>query len=219
MDPVGPLPGNELLSSTARPEAARLDAAWFAVAAETLARRLLGMRLVTVDRQRGLTSGRIVETEAYLPVADSACHAARGQTPGNRTMFGPPGRAYVYPIHSRVCFNVVCGEPGLGTAVLIRAVQPEDGVATMIRRRGTGRIADLCRGPGRLCQALGIGRDDDGRDLAGDSRIWIDRLSAVPLEETMLRRTGRIGVTSASGLELRFVIAGNPWASGPRRLR
>ena len=96
----------------------------------TVARELIGKLLVrTLDRRR--LTGRIVETEAYLAEGDPACHAARGKTKSNAAMFGPPGRAYVYPIHSRHCFNVVTGADGTGTAVLIRAIEPIDGINLM----------------------------------------------------------------------------------------
>ena len=130
---------------------------FFARSTTEVAMALLGKRLVSmVDDQ--LTAGWIVETEAYLPENDSACHATRGQTPGNRSMFAAGGMAYVYPIHSRHCFNVVTQSAEAGTAVLIRAVQPVSGIATMMQRRANAKPLDLCRGPGRLCEALGIDR-------------------------------------------------------------
>ncbi len=196
---------------------------WFARPADDLAFDLLGKRLATLIDGH-LTTGRIVETEAYLPDGDTACHAVRGRTPGNQSMFDRPGRAYVYPIHSRVCFNVVCGRIDQGTAVLIRALQPLSGIDTMVGRRGRGPVRDLCRGPGRLCQALGIRRIHDGIDLSarhwgrGD-RLWIDHYASPTVSRQEIRCTPRIGVTSAPELPLRFVLTGSPWASGPARLR
>ena len=95
--------------------------------------------------REGVTSGRIVEVEAYLAQQDSACHASRGATRGNRAMFGPPGRAYVYPIHSRYCFNVVTQAPGIPSAVLIRALEPLDGLPLMERRRRRQKPLELAR--------------------------------------------------------------------------
>ncbi len=196
----------------------RMPPAWFARTAPDLAVALLGKRLTSLVHGQ-LTCGRIVETEAYLPHGDSACHAARGCTPGNRSMFGVAGRAYVYPIHSRVCFNVVCGLPDQGTAVLIRALQPLSGINAMVARRNRDNIGDLCRGPGRLCQSLAIDRTDDGSELSGGARLWIDHYDSPDISDHQIRQTVRTGVTSARDLPLRFVIAGNPWVSGPARLR
>lgn len=166
-----------------------------------------------------LTAGIIVETEAYLPQGDPACHGCRGETRSNRSMFGEAGLAYVYPIHARYCFNVVtqkCGEP---TAVLIRALQPTTGLDEMISRRSTEKRLDLCRGPARLCQALGIDRTQDGHDLTHSKQLWIDEQNAVPVEPHQVKRTERIGVTSAKEMPLRFVLSGCQYVSGPKRLR
>jgi len=182
-----------------------------------VARALLGKRLVTVVDGR-LTSGRIVETEAYLANGDSASHGAVAPTRRNAVMFGRAGIAYVYAIHSRWCFNVVTERPGLPSAVLIRALEPLEGIDVMIERRGTQRLLDLARGPARLCEALGIDRMLNGADLTLGATVWIE--SAGPrIAATRIRQTPRIGVTSAHDLELRFVIAGHPLASGPRYLR
>lgn len=189
-----------------------LPSAWFVKPADELAQQLIGKRLATLLDGR-LTSGRIVETEAYLPKGDSASHAARGRTPGNAAMFGPAGSAYVYPIHSRVCFNVVCGASGEGTAVLIRALQPLDGIAAMLIRRGNVRLRDLCRGPARLCEALGITRDHDGTFLVHGPPLWIDDFDSHQPLANPVRRTRRIGVTSARHRLLRFVVAESPWTS------
>ncbi len=183
-----------------------------------VAKELLGKRLVSLHDQR-LTSGLIVETEAYLHESDSASHAAKGPRPGNASMFGEAGKAYVYAIHARWCFNVVCQLPGQGCAVLIRAVEPMDGIATMMKRRQTENPWDLCRGPARLCQALAIDKQCDGRDLTTGTRLWIDQLEARAIDTDQIKSTQRIGVTSAKQLRLRFVVAGHTFASGPQRLR
>lgn len=182
-----------------------------------VAQNLLGKQLVSwVDGQ--ITAGCIVETEAYLSVGDSASHAARGMTPGNRSMFSHAGVAYVYPIHAQCCFNVVTQEAGQGAAVLIRSLRPMVGLPTMIRRRQRHVLRDLCRGPGRLCQAMGIQRWLDGHDLMQGHHVWIESENVLELNPEAIRITERIGVTSAKQKKLRFVVAGNRYVSGPRRM-
>lgn len=181
-----------------------------------LAVELLGKVLVRRSRF-GLTSGRIVETEAYLPEGDSAAHSAAGVNRKNATMFGPAGRAYVYTIHARQCVNVVARPR---SAVLIRAVEPLRGKQLMAVRRGTEHLRDLCRGPARLCEAFGIGRCFDGWDLGQGTRLWVERAGVsgelVAREECLV--SSRIGVTSAEELQLRFHLAGNRFVSGSMRL-
>jgi DNA-3-methyladenine glycosylase len=180
-----------------------------------LARALLGCVLVH-ESKGGLTSGRIVETEAYLP-GDPACHAYTGKSPRNATLFGPPHRAYVYLIYgTSFCFNVSSEEEGDGAGVLVRALEPIEGIALMRRRRGVENLRDLCRGPGRLCQALGIDRRMDGLDLFAHPRLWLARPGP---ERLHVRRSPRIGVTKAADRLLRFYTPENPFVSGPARLR
>lgn len=182
-----------------------------------VARELLGKRLVSlVDDQ--LTSGWIVETEAYLPHGDSACHAAGGRTPRNDAMFGPPGHAYVYAIHAKWCFNTVAEPPEKGAAVLIRSIQPIDGVHVMLVRRESDRPKDICRGPARLCQAMGINKAHNYLDLTVGKTIWIDQLHEFALGRRDIRITRRIGVTSAKNLKLRYLVRGNRYVSGPQQL-
>lgn len=196
--------------------AKRLTRQFFSTSTEEVARALLGQTLVS--RLGGnRTSGRIVETEAYLPDADSACHAAKSRTPRTEVMFGKPGLAYVYPIHAKHCFNVVTESAEQGCAVLIRALEPLEGIDTMEVRRGLTVRKRLTTGPACLCQALAIDRSFSGEDLIGNESVWIEKGDSVPDEE--IRSTVRIGVTSAEELELRFVIAGNQFVSGPTRLR
>jgi DNA-3-methyladenine glycosylase len=177
-----------------------------------VARELLGKRLVSKTRD-GLTAGRIVEVEAYLSANDPACHAARGMTRRNASMFAPAGLAYVYSIHSRWCFNVVTMPEGVPSAVLIRAVEPLEGLALMHARRvGAPRPLELARGPARLCQALGIDRQLDRHDLTVGRRLWIED---APGERFDVRVTPRIGISSAQELPLRFLVADNPYVSKP----
>ena len=124
---------------------------------EIVARALLGKLLVR-ELPAGRLIGRIVEAEAYLPAGDSACHAYRGRTKRNASMYGPPGHAYVYAIHSRWCLNTVTAAEGIGCAVLLRAIEPLTGINVMQVHRGTERLRDLGRGPARLCEALDVNK-------------------------------------------------------------
>jgi DNA-3-methyladenine glycosylase len=169
---------------------------------------LLGCILIHRSPE-GVASGLIVETEAYRP-EDPACHAYRGPTMRNRTMFDGPGLAYVYlsyGIHHLL--NVVCERRGIGSAVLIRALRPLKGRKLMVRRRGRG--SDLCNGPGRLTQALAIDVTKDGHDLtSGNLRI---ARGEPPHDEVVA--TTRIGITRGAGLPWRYLVSGDPNVSVP----
>lgn len=192
---------------------ARLDPALLPIETRALARALIGVMLVR-DGDDGLAAGRIVETEAYLP-GDPACHAYIGKTLRNATLFGPPHRAYVYQIYGTLfCFNLSSEADGRGAGVLVRALQPVEGLDLMRRRRGVERDRDLCRGPGRLCQALAIDRRFDGADLATERRLWLARDAH---ESARIRRGPRIGVTRGAEHHLRFYVAGSPYVSGSAR--
>ncbi|HUG93263.1 MAG TPA: DNA-3-methyladenine glycosylase [Planctomycetaceae bacterium] len=176
----------------------------------TVARELLGKCLVC-SHGRHVTAGRIVEVEAYLARGDEACHAFRGRTRRNDSMFGPAGRAYVYSIHARYCLNAVTETEGVPSAVLIRAVEPLDGIRLMERRRGTTAALDLARGPARLCEAFGIDRSLDGWDLTRGRRLWIARGDGS--EPPPIAASPRVGVTSAHELPLRFYVPDNRFVS------
>lgn len=181
-----------------------------------LARFLLGMVLVH-DTPEARVSGRIVETEAYLPEIDPASHAFRGPTRRNRSMFLDRGYAYVYLIYGvQYCLNVTSERKGIGAAVLIRALEPLDGIEIMQERRGVTRLRDLARGPGRLAQALGVGPAQDGVDLCTGKGLYLaaGRHAPVAVAESV-----RIGITKAAQLPLRFYVPGNEFVSGPRKLR
>jgi len=178
-----------------------------------LARALLG-KVVVSDLGGARTMGRIVEAEAYRP-DDPASHSFRGPTPGNLTMFGPPGHAYVYISHGiHRCMNAVGRS---GSAVLLRALEPLEGLDEMATRRGLDQERLLCAGPGRLCQALGVTRGEDGVDLTRGDGLWIADGSP-PIR---VARTPRIGVGVGVGAEKlwRFVEEGTPWASRPATRR
>ena len=190
-----------------------------------VARDLLGKVLVH-DRRGVLTSGVIVEVEAYIGESDPACHAAPGPTRRNALMYGRPGHAYVYlnyGIHHLV--NIVTESPGSPAAVLIRALDPLDGIAVMRRRRSrsmkgrTRRPAasiathDLCRGPGNLTMAMGIGLGENGLDLVGDRLFLEDR----GIDAGAIVWGPRIGIRVGTETPWRGWIAGHPAVSANTR--
>jgi DNA-3-methyladenine glycosylase len=179
-----------------------------------LARYLIGKVLVREDLD-GRASGRIVETEAYPP-GDASGHAFRGPTARNRALYLQRGHAYVYFIYgsSYMC-NVTSEAAGVGAGVLLRALEPLDGVPLMMRRRGTSRLVDLARGPGRLARAMGIDRRCDGVDLCAAGELW---LAAAPRPRGAIRRSVRIGITREVDRPLRFSEDGSPFVSRPRPL-
>jgi DNA-3-methyladenine glycosylase len=185
--------------------------------AREVAPALLGHWLLRRTSE-GLIGGRIVETEAYLAVDDPACHAARGRTPRNVSMWGPPGRAYVYFIYGvHHCFNAVCRPEGIAEAVLIRAVEAEWGEVSMRTRRAVEEVLRLTNGPGKCCAALDIGRALDGVDLCrSDSPVFIGRDPDVEVfrrQQGPVRVSARIGITQAVELPLRFWLEGSPFVS------
>lgn len=184
--------------------------------AEQVAPRLLGARLTG----RGVTV-RLTEVEAYRGVGeDPGSHAHRGPTPRTRTMFGPPGRLYVYFTYGmHVCANVVCGPEGTASAVLIRAGEVVDGLELARERRTTSRAdVDLARGPARLTVALGVALADDGAELDG-APLGLE-LASAPILEDRIRSGPRTGVSGEGGTEafpLRFWLDGDPTVSPYRR--
>lgn len=178
--------------------------------ARRVAPRLLGQLLV-FETPNGPVGGVIVEAEAYLH-DDPACHASRGLTPRNAPMFGPPGYAYVYFTYgNHFCFNVVCAPEGVAEAVLIRSLHPSQGLDAMRARRRRDDPRHLCSGPGKLCQALGIGRDQNRLDLCGSSPLTIRRGDPVP--RARIVRTTRIGIRQGAELALRFYVRGSEFIS------
>jgi DNA-3-methyladenine glycosylase len=180
-----------------------------------LARYLIGKALVH-DLPRIRLAGRIVETEAY-PIGDAAAHAFGGLTPSRRSLFLPHGHAYVYFTYGS-CFmmNVSSEEAGTGAGVLVRAVEPIEGIRFMQRRRGTTRLLDLARGPGRLAQAMDINKRYDGVNLCAGGKLWLgaEVRPAGPIGATI-----RIGITRDVHRLCRFYERGSPFVSGPKRLR
>lgn len=163
------------------------------------ARAVLGKVLVHAAPD-GLISGRIVETEAYLR-SDPACHASRGMTRQNAVMFGEPGRAYVYFTYgNHHCLNLVTQPSGVAEAILIRALQPLEGIAAMMRNRGARDLRNLCSGPGKLTQALGINLALNGQDLLGDRLYVLDD----DTEVGEITARPRVGITEATDKLWRF---------------
>jgi DNA-3-methyladenine glycosylase len=180
-----------------------------------LARYLIG-KIAIHDTDGGRLSGRIVETEAY-PVGDPASHAFRGHTPHNGSMFLARGHAHVYLTYgSAIMFNVVSEAAGIGAGVLLRALEPLDGIDRMERLRGGASLLDLARGPGRLSQALQIDLGQDGLDLCAAGPLW---LGARGRAAGAIGTSVRIGLTRNVDRKLRFYERGNPYVSGPRSLR
>lgn len=183
-----------------------------------LARFLLG-KLVVRETPEGRMSGRIVESEAY-PQRDPAAHHFRGPTPRNRSMFLQRGHAYVYFSYgNHFMLNVSAEIEGVGGGVLIRALEPLEGIELMQRNRGTTRVLDLARGPGRLAQALRIDRSLDGVDLCASGPLWLGKVERAPKGELKIARSPRIGITRAARRLLRFYERGSPFVSGSARLR
>jgi DNA-3-methyladenine glycosylase len=181
--------------------------------ATALARFLIGKTLVRRLGRRRLI-GRIVETEAYLP-DDPASHSFKGPTPRNRSMYLPRGYAYVYRIYGLYwCLNVSAGDEGEGAAVLLRAVEPLDGVDVMQKRRGGASVRDLARGPGRLCDAFDIDQALDGADLCAEGALWLGGAT----RRVEIGESFRIGITRAAEMRLRFFERHSAFLSGPRTL-
>ena len=191
--------------------AATLPVAFFRRPAEVVAAELLGMVVVSsAGGQR--TEGRIVETEAYLGYDDPASHGyLHRRNARNEALFGPPGSWYVYLSYGmHWCANLVCQRAGLASAVLLRALEPLTGLDIMRRRRGGVPDRELCSGPGKLSQALGITRDLDGSRMLA-SGVVVRRPDSI--EDLAIAATPRIGITKAAEWPLRFCWAGSPWTS------
>ena len=172
-----------------------------------MARGLLGKIIV-----HGASRARIVETEAYLGLMDAAAHASRGRTPRTEVIFGPPGHAYVYLIYGIYdCLNIIAEPEGSPGCVLIRAVEPLEGIAIMKRRRRVARMEDLGNGPGKLTRALGITLRHNGADLTRGLLTVQAPARRVAFETGI---SPRVGITHNTDWPLRFFIQGNRFVSG-----
>ncbi len=180
-----------------------------------LARFLIGKTLVH-ELPGGRLVGKIVETEAYV-TGDAASHTFRGMTARNRPLFLERGHAYVYFCYgNHFMLNVSGQREGIGEGVLLRAAEPLEGIAQMERNRGTERLHDLARGPGRLAEAFGVDRRLDGVDLVGDSVLW---LGANVWSAGRIGVSVRIGITKEAERLLRFYERGSAFVSGTKSLR
>jgi DNA-3-methyladenine glycosylase len=177
---------------------------------------LLGKLLIGGDGR----AGRIIEVEAYRGALDPGSHAYRGPTARNATMFGRAGLLYVYFTYGmHWCANVVCGEEGVAEAVLLRALEPVAGQEVMRRARAARRATagtdrDLCRGPARLCQAMGLARQHDGADLiTGDRQVWLADDGVKPPARPAV--TTRVGLSAGADLPWRWLVPGHAGVSRP----
>ena len=181
---------------------------------EAMARYLVG-KLVVRELPEGVVSGRIVEIEAYV-IGDAASHAYRGLRKGNRALFLERGHAHIYLAYgSAWMLNVSSETPGVGGGVLIRALEPLEGIPIMEANRGGPRLRDLARGPGRLAAALRVDLKLDGIDLCQEGPLWLaDDGEALGEIGTSIR----IGITRDADRPLRFYVRGSPFVSGPKSL-
>ena len=185
-----------------------------------VARALLGAFLIYdgPDARAGRCVGRIVETEAYLARGDEASHSFRGPTARNAAMFGPPGHCYVYFTYGmHHCFNLVTRPEGVGEAVLLRALEPVEGIDSMRARRGRDALRELCSGPAKLVQAFGLDAALDGRDVTSGPLRVVGR-DAFPERFGLQRRPGvvttrRVGIRRSADLPLRFYLRANAFVS------
>lgn len=192
----------------------RLPRTFFERPATEVAPDLLGRVLVRLDPGGERLAGRIVEVEAYAE-DDPASHSYRGQTARNRVMFGPAGHLYVYFTYGmHFCSNVVTGREGEGSAVLLRAVQPLEGIGAMALRRRTTDPRRLCAGPARLAEAFGITREQDGADVVQGDEVRLLEGEATP--RARIVRTTRVGVSVATQRRWRFVVRDDPFVSPGR---
>jgi DNA-3-methyladenine glycosylase len=201
-----------------------LKRAFFEAPPDEVAPRLLGK--VLARRVGGVwLSGQIVEVEAYLgphnTIPDPAAHSYRGPTERNRVLFGPAGHAYVYSIYGmHFCMNISCEPEGQGGGVLLRALEPLTGLKQMARNRGLTPEAaarEIACGPGRLCQALGITRQQNGLDLLDEGSPLQALDDGFAVGEAFVTR--RIGIRQAAELPLRFALPGHACVSGPKNLK
>lgn len=196
------------------PPSRRLPRSFYARPSPDVAPDLLGRLLVRRLPDGRRLSVRVVETEAYQE-GDPASHSYRGSTPRNEVMFGLPGHLYVYFAYGmHFCMNVVTGRDGEGSAVLLRAAEPLEGLEDMARRRGTTDPRLFCSGPARLCEALGVARPENGTDLVRGGELWV--LPGEPVAKTGIGVTARVGIRDGVDRRWRFLVTGDPFVSRAR---
>lgn len=195
------------------PAGRRLDAAFFARSADTVASELIGKILWRAE----VGGGRLTEVEAYLPADDPACHAYRGMTRRNAAMFGPPGTLYVYRSYGvHLCLNLVCDRESVGSAVLVRSFEPVGDTRVLEGNRGVSGSANACAlscGPGRVGQALELDLGLNGRALGELSNMFV-------IDDGWRAEVGcttRVGISQGDQLPLRYFMVGSHFVTGPRR--
>lgn len=177
-----------------------------------LAEKLIG-KILHSESNDGAVAGVIVETEAYLSLADLASHSRVGKTKRNAPMFAEPGLAYVYLIYGiHHCFNVTSGPVGLGEAILIRALEPISGIKLMQKRRSVTNQYLLCNGPGKICEAFNIDRTLNFNPLY-EGKLTIRSSLTGDVSAAMISQTGRIGITKSLELPYRFTLENSPYLS------
>jgi DNA-3-methyladenine glycosylase len=188
-----------------------MDQDFFAGDPATVAEQLIGCYLIH-ETAAGTLRGRIVETEAYYgnhDVEDPASHAFNGKTERNKVMFGPPGRSYVYLCYGiHTMLNVTTGNDGVPSAILLRAAEPVDGVDKMQNNRGINDVQQLCNGPGKICEAFAVTREQNDIGMTQGNLRFESRDSSEDIVQTT-----RIGISDGEDLELRFYERGNPHVS------
>ena len=191
-----------------------LPRAFYARDTVEVARDLVGQILVRRTPE-GVTAGRIVETEAYLGERDPAAHSYRGRTERVRVQYGPAGCVYVYLVYGmHWCLNFTSGPRGVPEVVLLRALEPVEGLDLMAARRGTDRETDLCSGPGKLCRAMAVGREQYGADLCREADgLWVE--AGEPAETDASPRIGVDYAGAAAAWPLRFTARGSRFLSKP----
>ena len=205
----GPGQASSRVTIPPMPPAPRLPRDFFGRSTLTVAREILGQRLVRLERDGRRLSGRIVEAEAYIGTEDLGCHARAGRTARNETMWGAAGHAYVYFTYGmHWMLNLVTEAEGFPAAVLIRGLLPEEGLRAIRRRRGSRPLGALADGPAKLCQALAIDRRLNGHDLCSPgARLFVEACPPVPA--SLVTRGPRVGLNSVP----------EPWQSLPWRFR
>ena len=191
----------------------RISREFFRRDTRTVARELLGQRLVRRHADGSISVGIVVETEAYCGYQDAACHSYKGKTERTTVMFGEKGFAYVYLIYGMYnCLNVTSGLPGAPEAVLIRALEPIEGLSAMETRRGQSKIQSLCSGPGKLCMAMEIDREYNGLDLVTGETLYFEK-GAPPGDITASKRINIDYAGEAADYLWRFSVTGNGFVS------
>lgn len=180
---------------------------------DIVARALIGATILRCLDDHQLVSGRIVETEAYLPMNDPAAHGARGRTRSNEALFMSAGTLYIHAMHRQVCMDIVTENSMKPGSVLIRAIEPLTGLELMHENRGTSERRGLTNGPGKICQALSITRDFDKQNVTDSGCLVRVAERDRYIQEDEIIEAARVGLSKATDLRLRFYLSGSPYLS------